>query len=375
VAFLLGRPEPERRPSTLDAAPVAPHTPEVAPVAPPTPEVAAAPPRRRAEEAERRRPRELRPRREAEQRPLPPDELAPDAPDAPAGYGEDAEGRPSFRAVAAAVAASRRTEPARLKAARTAGPRAARKLRPPRASRGRAQLPRKVTGVTMLVVGILILAYGTVALVWQDPLTALQAAGAQNRASAEFDRMMEDFRRSAPAQTRMARRTAQVRVRRAIARRAAALNLNTPLGHAVGRISIPTIGVRFTVVQGTDEPSLEKGPAHYVETPLPGAAGHWTVGIAGHRTTYLAPFRHIDELRPGDAVVLQMPYAQFRYSVSGTRIVGATDRTALAADSAITGRRRYNQLALTACHPPFSAVQRIIVYATLRSVTPVPALS
>jgi sortase A len=216
----------------------------------------------------------------------------------------------------------------------------------------------RITGVTMVVVGVLILAYGTITLVWQDPWTAWQTARAQKRAKVQYDRIVKDFRKSAAAQTKLATRDW-------LHRQAALFNLHTPEGSPVGRLSIPKIGIHFTIVQGTEETTLQKGPAHYVETPLPGAKGKWTVGIAGHRTTYLAPFRHIDELDPGDSVTIQMPYARFTYSVEKTKIVDATDQSVLAADSAITGRKPYNRLALTACHPPFSAAQRIIVYAKL----------
>ncbi len=215
----------------------------------------------------------------------------------------------------------------------------------------------------MLVVGVLILAYGVVVLVWQDPITALQAAGNQQRADAQLKTMIRDLRRSAKVETRQE-----------IAREAASYNLRTPIGHAIGRISVPKLGIKFTLVQGTDDTTLEKGPGHYVETPLPGAHGHWTIGIAGHRTTYLAPFRHIDALKPGDRITVRMPYARFRYTVYTTKIVPAATKTALAADSNVTGHSRFNQIALTACNPPFSATQRIIVYARLQSMTPAQTL-
>ena len=76
-------------------------------------------------------------------------------------------------------------------------------------------------------------------------------------------------------------------------------------------------GLDIVVVQGTDTASLEKGPGHYPETPFPGQGG--TVGIAGHRTTYLAPFRHIDSMEVGDPIVLKMPYANFVYRVTEDR--------------------------------------------------------
>lgn len=209
----------------------------------------------------------------------------------------------------------------------------------------------RFAGRVMVTSGTLILAYGTVTLVWQDPVTAFVASHNQKQATREFDGLLRDARAAGRLETQVA-----------IERDAAALNIDTPPGHALGRIDIARIGAHFTVVQGTDESSLEKGPGHYMKSPLPGAAGNWTVGIAGHRTTYLAPFRHIDELQQGDPIVLRMPYATFRYAVYRSRVVDPGDQTILA-------RKPYNRLALTACHPPFSAAHRLIVYAKLRSVS------
>ena len=81
------------------------------------------------------------------------------------------------------------------------------------------------------------------------------------------------------------------------------------------------IGLDEVVVRGTDGPVLRNGPGHYPETPLPGAGG--TVAIAGHRTTYGAPFRDVDELGKGDRIELEMPYGHFSYRVERTRIVAA----------------------------------------------------
>ena len=108
------------------------------------------------------------------------------------------------------------------------------------------------------------------------------------------------------------------------------------------------------MVEGTDTASLRKGPGHYPDTPLPGERG--TVAVAGHRTTYLAPFRTIDELQPGDEVIASMPYGRFVYEVERTRIVEPTDLW-------VKRRVRYNRLILTACHPLYSASQRIVVFA------------
>jgi len=76
-------------------------------------------------------------------------------------------------------------------------------------------------------------------------------------------------------------------------------------GKAIGRIVIPSIHLDMVAVQGTDTASLQKGPGHYPSSPFPGQAG--TTAFAGHRTTYLAPFRHLDSLEPGDEVVFLSP--------------------------------------------------------------------
>jgi sortase A len=109
-------------------------------------------------------------------------------------------------------------------------------------------------------------------------------------------------------------------------------------------------------VEGTDAGDLRRGPGHYPATPLPGQRG--TVAIAGHRTTYGAPFRKIDKLRPRDAIVITMPYGRFTYRVERTRIVKPTDVW-------VTQPVSYARLILSACHPLYSAAQRIVVFARL----------
>src|SRR5262249_6977118 len=132
-------------------------------------------------------------------------------------------------------------------------------------------------------------------------------------------------------------------------------------GDPIGRIEIPKIGASFVVVQGTDTASLRKGPGHYPETAFPGLGQ--TVAIAGHRTTYLAPFRHVDDLRPGDPIVLTLPYGRFTYAVQRTQIVPASELS-------VTHDVGYERLVLSACHPLYSASHRIIVFARLRSEVP-----
>jgi len=149
----------------------------------------------------------------------------------------------------------------------------------------------------------------------------------------------------------------QARLEQALANPPQRVLRRQPLkGDAIGRITIPAIGVNEFVVEGTDTASLRKGPGHYPSTPLPGERG--TAAIAGHRTTYGAPFRRLDRLRPGNRITLDMPFGRFVYHVESTKIVDDQDLSVLR-------RVRQNRLVLSACHPLYSAAQRIVAFARL----------
>ena len=124
---------------------------------------------------------------------------------------------------------------------------------------------------------------------------------------------------------------------------------------------MPRLGLRTVVVEGTGADELARGPGHYRMTTLPGQGG--TVAIAGHRTTYLHPFRHLDELRPGDRMRLDMTYGTFRYAVYRRAVVD--DR-----DWSILRRQRFESLVLSACHPLYSASHRIVVFGRLLDRSP-----
>jgi sortase A len=132
-------------------------------------------------------------------------------------------------------------------------------------------------------------------------------------------------------------------------------------GDAIGQIQIPRIGNTYNIVQGTDTQSLEEGPGHYPQTALPGMGQ--TVAIAGHRTTYLAPFRFLNELKGGDRIYLKMPYGKFTYVVQYQRIVKPTQVS-------VIDDVGYDRLVLSACNPLYSAAQRIIIFARLKAVQP-----
>jgi len=196
----------------------------------------------------------------------------------------------------------------------------------------------------LAVSGVLLLADAIVTLAWQEPLSALLAARQQAKLEREFEARASATLRERRASPASVRRLAQAE-RRAVQR-----------GTAVGVIDMPTLGRRYTIVHGTDTATLRKGPGHYPDTPLPGEGG--TVAIAGHRTTYGAPFRTIDRLRPGQPVTVRTVYGRFTYRVERTRIVRP--------DALWVKRRvRYERMILTACHPLYSAAKRIVVFARL----------
>jgi sortase A len=219
----------------------------------------------------------------------------------------------------------------------------------------------RVLAVLLILGGAVALIDAGVTLVWQEPFSALYAKLRQdhlNGALAKVDR-------ARPSASEQRALVDLADVRRRVAFLAGSLEGRAKNGSAVGRIEIPRIGADFVVVKGTGTSELQSGPGVYPETVFPGMAG--TTAIAGHRTTYLAPFRHIDELRKGSTITLLMPYARFTYDVIEKRVVAPSD-VAAAVDNV-----GYTRLVLSACTPLFSAAKRLLVYARLTRVRPLGA--
>jgi sortase A len=212
----------------------------------------------------------------------------------------------------------------------------------------------RILSIMLITAGIVVLADAGLTLVWQEPLSAAYGSLEQSQA--------EDQLNDLEAQYPSAADLAAIAGVQGEAAKAEILagRFEPPLqeGHAIGRIKIDRIGLDIVVVQGTDTASLQKGPGHYKATPLPGQPG--TVAIAGHRTTYGAPFRKVDKLDPGDRIELQMPYGDFVYRIERTKIVPPTELS-------VVDRVEHDRLVLSACHPLYSAAQRIIVFARLDS--------
>ena len=213
----------------------------------------------------------------------------------------------------------------------------------------------RITGTVMIAAGVLGLAWALVVWQWQDPFTALYTHWEQRALSKKLDREFADFH---PLRISHADLAGE---RRSVAAEAQRFRRHAHDGQAIGRIVIGRIGLNMVLVNGTDEETLKKGPGRDDRTYMPGQ--NRLVYIAGHRTTYLAPFSHIDDIRPGDFVRLEMPYATFVYRAYTHRIVPATDLAVLRSPG-------HELLALQACHPRFFATHRYIVYADLVSVLP-----
>jgi len=212
----------------------------------------------------------------------------------------------------------------------------------------------RILGTVLIVAGTLTLVWALVVWQWQDPFTALYTKWRQHQLASQYEKRAQEYRppiaHASPAL-----------VRRSVAREARADRLASKRGEAIGRIKVPRMGVNMIFVNGTDHDRLKKGPGRDLRTFMPGE--NRLIYIAGHRTTYLAPFSHIDRMRSGDRVTLEVPYGTFVYSVTHHRIVKATDLSVLRSP-------RHELLELQACHPRFFASHRYIVYAKLIRVEP-----
>jgi sortase A len=213
----------------------------------------------------------------------------------------------------------------------------------------------RITGTVLVAAGALTLVWAVVVWQWQDPFTALYTTWKQHELRGQYDRRAAGFHVETPAGVSLSAE------RQSIAADARRYRAESRRGQAIGRIVIPRMGVHMVFVDGTDEATLKKGPGLDRRTFMPGEDR--LVYIAGHRTTYLAPFSHIDQLRKGDHVTLQVPYATFVYSITGHRIVPADDLSVLRSP-------HHELLELQACHPRFFATHRYIAYARLTRVEP-----
>jgi sortase A len=215
----------------------------------------------------------------------------------------------------------------------------------------------RVSGTVLVVAGVLGLIWVAVVWRWQDPFTALYTHWKQRQLAHSYEKQFTAYQ---PLDS-LDQRATRMATLRTIGREARRYRLHSHRGEAIGRIRVPRLGLNMILVNGTDHDSLKKGPGRDLRTYMPGEGQ--LIYIAGHRTTYLAPFAHIDRLRPGDWVTLEVPYGTFTYRIFRHVIVPADDLAALRSH----GREI---VALQACHPRFFASHRYIAYGKLARVEP-----
>ena len=213
----------------------------------------------------------------------------------------------------------------------------------------------RALGTLLLVAGALTLAWVVVVWRWQDPFTALYTHIKQAQLSHTYDKRAADFHPQAIKGHDLASERASMNAD------AHAYAKTLHPGDPVGRITIGRIGLKMMVVQGTDHETLKSGPGHYIASGLPGEGK--LIYIAGHRTTYLAPFSYINNIRAGDYIKLQVPYGTFTYRVFRHYVVVDNDL-------AVLQNHGKEILRLQACHPRFFATHRYIVDAKLATFTP-----
>lgn len=204
------------------------------------------------------------------------------------------------------------------------------------------------------------MAWSLTVVLWEDPITGAYTGYRQRALSRELDDQMRSWQRSGPPAAGRQRVSADgqavgppipLEALRGMARR---YRIDARPGAAIARLTIPAVGVDAIAVNGTEPPQLRAGPGRHLASAMPGERR--LVYVAGHRTTFGAPFSRIDELSAGDEVRLDLPYATILYRVTGSTIVDDEDVSVLE-----PGTRE--RLALQACHPRFFASHRYIVWA------------
>jgi sortase A len=203
---------------------------------------------------------------------------------------------------------------------------------------------RRAFSLALGALGLIGLAWVLTVWVWRDPLTSAYTLWVQRGLAERYEALV--------AGTPPVPRAELVRF-------AAGYRAESRPGDPIGRLVVPRLELDIVFLEGTDDATLRKGPGRDHRSAMPGEGK--LVYIAGHRTTYLAPFAEIQRLRPGDPIEVLMPYGIFSYEVTGHRIVDPADLGVLRSTTQET-------LRLQACHPRFFASERYVVSARLVAV-------
>ena len=214
----------------------------------------------------------------------------------------------------------------------------------------------RILSTALVTAGLVVLADVGLTLAYKEPLSTIYGSIQQREAEDQLDELERSFADDAEV-----RRAASIDdITQRVSVLADLFSERARTGRGIGRIVIPEIDLDVVLVEGTDTATLQKGPGRYPDTAFPGQGR--TVGIAGHRTTYLAPFRRLNVLERRDEIRVEMPYGVFVYEVEMTRIVEPS-QTEVVRDIA------YERVVLTACHPLYSAAQRIVVFGKLKEIS------
>jgi sortase A len=235
----------------------------------------------------------------------------------------------------------------------------------------------RLSGTTLISTGIGLLLFVFITITWGDPITGWQNMGQQDHLKSELHNEVD-----VPGEyTASTTSSLDPRLTRLLA---ASFRKSIHEGDAAGLMIIPKIHFRRYIVKGANPPDLAEGPGIYDQTGFPGSGD--PVAIAGHRTTHGAPFLNIDQLKPGDLIYINMPYAKFTYEVTHTRIITPEDwsivyvgqgEASKAAQQHVLSLWEHGlpcphgtceHLVMTACNPKYSAAQRIAVFSRLVEV-------
>jgi sortase A len=199
-------------------------------------------------------------------------------------------------------------------------------------------------GELLVTVGLVLLLFCVYELVW----TNLEA---QRQQDAVADRLTDDWHLPAPTQS--------------------AEPPPLALGKGFAFLRIPRLGKKFNVpvIEGVRKRDLSRGVGHYQQTAGPGEVGNF--GVAGHRATNGEPFRDLDRVRRGDALVVETETSWFTYVVDRTRIVKPTDVWVI---DPVPGHPDATPtealLTLTTCNPRWASTERLIVFSHLEETIP-----
>jgi sortase A len=217
-------------------------------------------------------------------------------------------------------------------------------------------------GTLLLIIGLGVLAWAATVYFWKDPFTTAYTAYEQRKLESALDEQFETWK---PAPTPKPRPVANPSKptpprRDDVRREAERFRLASEDGDAVAKLTIPRLGLDVVLVNGTSSGDLRRGPGRHLDTFMPGE--RQLVYVAGHRTTYGAPFSNLDRLREGDMISVDAPYASIDYEVTRHSIVDDSDLSVLESHNR-------EELVLQACHPRFFSSQRYLVYARPVAVT------